>query len=283
MLIQKRDWDGKLLRLAIAAACFASVLPIRGQIMHATGPLPSFEAATVKPMQSPPPPREGGPPPLAQDEVLMYVNARMFIASAYNVQAFARGEITGGPDWIDSQIFEVHGRIEHSESDVLQKIPAKQRQQQIELMEQSLLSDRFKLQVHFETRELPELTLVVAKGGPKIAPSDPSAPRGRAPQTPKGQGWEVKASGTSIGSLIETLQMQPEIGGRLIADQTGLAGHYEITLDWQRDTGATTATDESGPPSLLTALQEQLGLRLVETKGSVEVIVIDHIDRPSGN
>jgi bla regulator protein BlaR1 len=116
-----------------------------------------------------------------------------------------------------------------------------------------------------------------------MAPSDPSTPHGRAPQTPKGQGWEVKASGTSIGNLIETLQMQPEIGGRLIVDRTGLTGHYEITLDWQRDMGATTATDESGPPSLLTALREQLGLRLVETKGSVEVIVIDHIDRPSEN
>jgi bla regulator protein blaR1 len=282
MLIRKEDC-GKLLRLAIVAAGFASVLPIRAQISRATGLPPSFEAATVKPMQAPPPPREGGPPPLAQDEVLMYVNTRLLIASAYNVQAFARSEITGGPDWIDNQVFEVHGRIEHSVSDAMQKMPGKQRQQQIELMEQSLLSDRFKLQVHFETRELPEFALAVAKSGPKLVPSEPSAPHGRPLQTPKGQGWEVKASGASIRSLVDMLQMQPEIGGRLIVDRTGLTGPYEITLDWQRERGGTTATDENGSPSLLTALQEQLGLRLVETKGPVEVIVIDHIERPSGN
>jgi bla regulator protein BlaR1 len=282
MLLGKQDY-GMHLRLAIVAAGFASLFPIRAQILHATVPLPSFEAATVKPMQAPPPPREGGPPPLARDEVLMYVNARLLIASAYNVQAFARSEITGGPDWIDNQVFEVHGRIEHSVSDAMQKMSAKQRQQQIELMEQSLLSDRFKLQIHFETKELPEFAMVVAKGGPNMIASAPSAPHGRAPGTPKGQGWAVKASGTSIGSLIDTLQMQPEIGGRLIVDQTGLDGFYEITLDWQRDAGAATAMDESGPPSLLTALQEQLGLRLVEIKGPAEVIVIDHIDPPSQN
>ena len=135
MLIRKRSRHGTVLLLAIVATGFAGVA-VQAQILHAADPLPSFEVATVKPVQGPPPPRGGGPPPLGQDEVLMYVNARMLLASAYNAEAFAGDVITGGPSWIDNQVFEVHGRIERSASDAMQKMPAKQRQQQIKLMEQ---------------------------------------------------------------------------------------------------------------------------------------------------
>jgi bla regulator protein BlaR1 len=272
--------------LAIALAASAIAAP--AQVLHASAPLPSFEVATVKPMQGAPPPREAGPPPLARDEVLMYVNARLLIGAAYNVQAMARSEIVGGPDWIDTQIYEVHARINPAISDAMQQMPAQQRQQQIELMEQSLLAERFKLQVHFETRQLPEFALEVAnaKIGPKLPPAAvPSGPHRRTLQPSKTQGWELQATSASLETLASMLQMQPEIGGRLIVDHTGLTGAYDVTLNWARDNGAgspTISPDET-VPSLFTALQEQLGLKLVETRGPVEVIVLDHIDHPAPN
>jgi uncharacterized protein (TIGR03435 family) len=212
----------------------------------------------------------------------------MLIAFAYNVQAFTKSEVVGGPEWIDSQIYEIHAKINGTMSDAMQQMPAKQRQEQTDLMEQSLLADRFKLHVHFETRELPEFALVVAKGSPKMLPSAaPSDTYGRMTQNPDGQSWEFKAKGISVQNLALFLQMQQEIGGRVIVDQTGLTGAYGVKMDWERDNGAgapeaTTSPNETAP-SLFTALQEQLGLKLVETKGPVEVIVIDHIDRPSPN
>jgi bla regulator protein BlaR1 len=269
---------------ALALGALATAAP--AQALHPTGPLSSFEVATIKPMQGAPPPRDGGPPPLPHDQLLMYVNTRLLIGSAYNVQALASSVIVGGPGWIDSQIYEIHAKINGPMSDAIQQMPGKQRQQQIALMEQSLLADRFHLQVHFETRELPEFAIVVAKGGPKLRPAaDPSGPHTRSLQPSKAQGWELKATGASISTLASILQPQPEIAGRLIVDKTGLTGSYDVTLDWSHDSGAgapTTSPDETAT-SLFTALQQQLGLRLVETKGPVEVIVIDHIDHPTEN
>lgn len=187
---------------------------------------------------------------------------------------------------MESQIYEVHGRINGAMSDAMQQMPSKQRQEQIALMEQSLLADRFKLQVHFETRELPEFSLEVMKGGPKLPPAaDPSGLQRRSLQSLKAQGWEMKATGASIQTLAGMLQNEPEIAGGLIIDKTGLTGSYDVTLDWAGDNaaGAPSTSPDEAVPSLFTALQEQLGLRLVETKGPVEVIVIDHIERPTGN
>jgi uncharacterized protein (TIGR03435 family) len=102
----------------------------------------------------------------------------------------------------------------------------------------------------------------------------------------KGDGFEITAKGISPGQLILMLQQQPEVGNRMVVDQTGLKGHYDFSLDWTRagfataDVGSATV---DAAPSFFTALKEELGLQLVETKGPVEVLVIDGIELPSEN
>jgi bla regulator protein blaR1 len=258
-------------------------IPLRGQVLHADGQLPSFEVATIKPLEGAPPPMPGGPPRMPPDEVRLFVNTRILISMAYNVRGFARSEVVGGPAWLDSQIYEVHGKINGSLSEALQKMPNRKRRQEIELMEQSLLAKRFHLKVHYETRELPEYALVAAKGGPRLNPADPLLPHNGTTRVSQGQNQELKTTGSTIQNLIEMLQSEPEIGGRSIQNKTGLTGSYNFALDWTRDLTADVSGQHDGGPSLFTALEEQLGLKLVAIKGPVEVVVIDHINRPSAN
>jgi bla regulator protein blaR1 len=258
-------------------------IPLRGQVLHADGQLPSFEVATIKPLEGAPPPMPGGPPRIPPDEVRLFVNTRILISMAYNVQGFARSEVVGGPAWLDGQIYEIYAKINGPLSEALQKMPNRKRRQEIELMEQSLLAERFHLKVHFENRELPEYALVAARGGPKLNPANPSLPHNATTRVSQGQNQELKATGSTIRNLIEMLQSEPEIGGRPIQNKTALTGSYDFALDWTRDLTADISGQHDGGPSLFTALEEQLGLKLVAIKGPVEVVVIDHIDRPSAN
>jgi uncharacterized protein (TIGR03435 family) len=169
-------------------------------------------------------------------------------------------------------------------------------------MVQSLLAERFNLKVSHETRELPVYALVIAKNGPKLTPTTapPVAPPGdRPPGEPnphnrgimmKGNG-DLTGSGTSISLLADVLSRQQELGNRLVLDKTGLTGDYDWTLKWTPTSmspasGADVTpppAGDSSAPSLFTAIQEQLGLKLEPQKGKVAVVVIDHIDPPSAN
>jgi uncharacterized protein (TIGR03435 family) len=218
------------------------------------------------------------------------MTAKMLMDDAYNLPAFSKSQTIGGPDWADQTMYRVEAKIDDSQYAALQKVPSAQRVQQIHLMEQSLLAERFKLKVHFETREMPVYALEVAKGGPKLTPSA-SNPTGTTEAHPtilsvvgKGDGFEIKGNGVSPGQLILLLQQQPELGNRMVVDQTGLKGHYEVSLNWTREGSAAAdagPTADAAAPTFFDALKEELGLQLVETKGPVEVIVIDHIEKPS--
>jgi len=133
----------------------------------------------------------------------------------------------------------------------------------------------------------------VAKGGPKLtsAKTDSASDPAQAVPTTmsvvdKGGGVEITAKGVQPGQLILMLQQQPEVGNRRVVDHTGLIGHYDFSLDWTREGAATTDAGSATAdvaPSFFTAMKEELGLQLVETKAPVEVIVIDSIERPSQN
>jgi uncharacterized protein (TIGR03435 family) len=158
----------------------------------------------------------------------------------------------------------------------MQKMNPAQQREQVSLMEQSLLADRFKLKVHFETREMPGFALVIAKGGPKLTP----AKDGESTRLSLHQN-EMTATAITLDQWIHS----PFLGGRVVVDQTGLKGTYNFTLTWSDQPVNSDAGQENGTdaPSLFTAVQEQMGLKLVPTKAPVEVIVIDHIERPSEN
>lgn len=301
MLVRGLNFYGLLLIGALG-------VPLRGQVLHAGGPLPSFEVVSIKPMKMmgaplPPPgvgggsvggeqiisqvqirgPMPTGAPKVASDRMHLVMPARMLIAQAYNLSALsAKSQMEGGPEWVDTNRYEIEAKIEESMNAAMQKMPAAERQQQVQLMEQSLLAERFKLKVHFETRELPEYALVVAKGGAKMKAAAEGEMR-QISTTGTGQGSEMKATAQTVGDLAHMLQMQPEMSGRLIVDQTGLTGTYDFAMKWTREQGADADSPGGDAPTYFTALQEQLGLKLVPTKGPVEVVVIDHIELPSEN
>jgi len=305
----------------LATACLAVCAgPLYGQILHATAPAPSFEVATIKPSSG------GNAIPSIStpaESRTTNVSARNLIERAYRIPwtSSLNERVIGGPGWIDTIRYDVDARIDPALAGALQKMSNEQRKDQTSLMMQSLLADRFKLKVHFESRVLPIYALVVAKVGPRLAPaSEPSAagadqpPQPSLPANPepakpqpaapddlrkgifvlyRGQQAEMTARGVTLDGLVHWLAGYSEIGGRTVVNQTGLSGAYDFTLRWTRepltaagqqdDSPNSAASPESAGPAMFTALQEQLGLRLQSTKGPVEVLVIDHIEKPSEN
>ena len=269
--------------------------------LHPTGPLPSFEVATIKPI-SPTGSQMPAPPPLNVFRIFG-VTARMLIGGAYGLPPGARERVIGGPEWIDDDRYQVDAKIPDALFAEMQKMTPMDRQNQNLLMTQSLLLDRFKLKVHFDTREMPIYELVVAKGGSKLTPAKEAAPESGAPPPRPGnprpkdmrEGIMVlrkppaTVEMTARGVTLDMLKDFPGfgLGGSPVVNKTGLTGKYDFVLDWAMDQPATPGSDtpvvESDAPPLFTALEEQLGLKLVKTKGPVEVVVIDSIERPSAN
>jgi uncharacterized protein (TIGR03435 family) len=242
------------------------------------------------------------------------VTVKGLIAFAYNYHqpglSLKDYQILGGPEWISSDKFDIDAKVEESlVEDEEKKLPVNEWWDQVRLMVQSMLSDRFKLKVTRETNELPIYEVVVAKHGAKLTES--TVPRiwrigGPGPEFSIERGL-FTGVGLSIGDLAGLLPSLEEIGGRQVIDQTGLHGRYDFTLKWTPEQGhgpggsgagggageagaggaqsaaeKPTATDTSGP-SLFAAIQQQLGLRLEPSTGPLEVVLIDHIERPSEN
>jgi bla regulator protein BlaR1 len=276
----------------------------RGQILHASGPLPSFEVATIKPWHripnasplspdvSPVPKKvmkvsPGSLKGQPMDRIHMILPIEILIAQAYNLPPSSGSRIVGGPNWLRQDIdqYEIQAKIEDSIYIAMQKMVPSQQREQVALMEQSLLADRFKLKAHFETRELPVYTLIVAKGGSKLIPAK-DGESNRLSALNNEQGSEMTATAVTLDQFVLSPLLTGQEGGRQIVDKTGLKGAYDFTLKSGSYRPVSSGAEQEGgadAPSLFTALQEQLGLRLVPSKAPVEVIVIDHIEPPSAN
>jgi uncharacterized protein (TIGR03435 family) len=225
----------------------------------------------------------------------------MLMVSAYRVNP---QQISGAPDWVKSEKYDIEAKIDPATADELRKLSEDQRIAATQHMLQMLLADRFKLRVRQETKELPIYALVVAKNGPKLQEAKPgdTYPNGmKGPDGKSGAGMMFggregfTAQAVSIADLVRHLSLQL---GRTVIDKTGLAGKYDFTLKWAPDETqssmfkgpesgppgpASAAFRDSSGPSLLTALEEQLGLKLESQKGPVGILVIDHVERPSEN
>ena len=284
-----------LKKLVIALLAIATT-PIYPQILHPTDPLPSFEVATIKPWhRTPPPPLPDGAPatqkiakidpgsgvPQLRPQLHMILPIEILITSAYNLRPGSGKRIIGGPEWLRQDIdqFEIQAKIDDTQFAAMQKMTPTQQREQIALMEQSLLADRFKLKVHFETRELPIYTLVIAKGGPKLTPAKEGEPT-RLSAVTNGQ---LTATAVTIDQFAHSPLLGPATHGQPVIDQTGLKGTYDFTLNSGPEQPATPDAPAETDPPMFTAIQQQLGLKLVPSKGPVEVIVIDHIEQPSAN
>jgi uncharacterized protein (TIGR03435 family) len=234
-------------------------LSVSGAHGQSTGPLrPEFEVASVKPHSSP----EGSPHvSIARDPGrLTYTNitVRVLIREAYGLKVYP---LSRGPDALSTDRY-----------DVIAKVPPDASKEQRMLMLQALLAKRFKLVVHRETKELPIYALVAGKNGPKLHAVEDD---GSAAETGSGDGHQIKAHHISMKLLAATLQGWI---GDTVVDATGLTGLFDLNLDFNVD----ESTSAEGP-TVFEAVQRQLGLKLEARTGPVEVVVIDHVEKPSAN
>jgi len=173
-----------------------------------------------------------------------------------------------GPDWITTELYNIDATMAPGTSG-----------DQVLIMVQNLLKDRFQLAVHSETKEMPVYALLVAKNGVKMTPAELG--RGGTYMSP----GKMVSKSAFMRNIVENLSRQLDLP---VIDMTGLKGTYEFTLEWQperRDEPRDGAVPEAATgPSIFTAVQEQLGLKLEPRKAPIEVVVVDHAEKnPTGN
>jgi uncharacterized protein (TIGR03435 family) len=215
----------------------------------------------------------------------MNASLKSLIQDAYDVRGFM---ISGGPAWLDSQGYDIEAKGEalSVSEDVLRKMTDEQRKPFMELLRsrlRTLLMERFQLRVHWETKELPVYGLVIAKNGVKIqAAKDDGTPRESMNVRADNGQVQIIGKGATLGPLTKSLA---DLVGRPVLDKTGLTGSFDFTISYTSDLAQQPpgAGDGTEGPSLFTALQEQLGLRLDAQKGPVEILVIDSAERASAN
>jgi len=194
---------------------------------------------------------------------------RGLIESAYDVRDF---QVTGGPAWLTTDRYDVVARSQPGD-------PVTSRADDMKatrLKLQMLLADRFKLTVHREMRELQEYALVTDKKGPKLVVATAAdAASGRTGiQSSACHMTATQASLTNLAFVLSRRLQRP------VVDRTGLTERYNFQLDWSSDVARCEDANENAP-SIFTALQEQLGLKLDPIKGLVETIVVERAERPS--
>jgi len=249
--------------LLVAAWQLGGML-VHGQVLHATGPLPSYEVATIRPAD----PNSRG------------MTADSYIRRAFNLPSFD-GVLLGGPAWIAKNQYVFKGKPSDAESEAMKKMSLEERLNRTHLLDQSLLADRFKLKVHFETRVLPVYELVVAKGGPKMTQNEKSdGPADVMRMESKGV-IKFTAQNQTIAALAARVQSYLD---RPVVDKTGLAGKFDFHLQfaWNGSQPGAVSDSNDAAPSLFTAIQD-LGLKLEPAKDPLEVVVMDHIELPSEN
>ena len=218
-----------------------------------------FEVAAIKPA----PPQEVGRTSVrtsvdtgAGQLAYSNVNLRDVLRAAYRVQSYQ----ISGPEWLDTERF-----------DIVATFPQNSSGDRIPLMLQALLAERFHVVLHRETKDLPAYALTVAGGGSKLKPLESSGDNFTGNSSRTVAHLEAKAT---MRGFTEYLSQRLD---RPVLDQTGLGGRFEFVLDWAIDDAVVTGG--TAGPSIFTAVQEQLGLKLNSTKGPVETIVVDQADR----
>jgi uncharacterized protein (TIGR03435 family) len=217
------------------------------------------------------------------------------IDNAYN---YERPELVSGlPGWAKTEKYDIAAKVADTDVNAFRKLTQEQRR----TMLRAVLADKFKLKVHFEPKEMPIYALLVRKNGQKMkeaTPGDTYAgglrfPNGRAAGAgtllPNGPG-QIVGQGVQMAALA---LMLTRLGlGREVVDRTGLTGRYDFTLRFEPTYASrpvingqpqALSEEEATAPSVFTAVQEQLGLKLEATKGVVEGLVVDHVEPPSGN
>jgi uncharacterized protein (TIGR03435 family) len=250
------------------------------QAKDASAQLPAFEVASIKPNKSG---LSGSRIDFHHGSFTGLNNSvKALLQDAYGIP---EAQILSGPSWLSSERFDIAAKVDDATVERIEKLSRDERNLFDQQLVQQLLADRFKLAVHFETKELPVYALVVAKGGAKLTASkDPD----KGTSTSSGNA-RMTATSITMEKLAQMLtqNLARELG-RVVIDKTGIEGKYDLALTWSPENNSAAmgnASNEGSPPgpSIFTALQEQLGLKLESAKGPVETLVIDHIEQPSEN
>jgi uncharacterized protein (TIGR03435 family) len=240
------------------------------QTAVAPAPLPSFDAVSIKPNTS-----GSGSVSVRTTPghfTATNVSLRSLLQTAYDIREEL---ISGVPGTIDSLRFDVVAKIVDPDPAVMKKMSGNEWR----AMMLPVLTERFHLQAHTETKTLPVFELTVVAGGPKFKAVAQHDGKGAGTYIGgSGHGLEMTAHELSMDSFVRTLSYQVR---RTVIDKTGLPGTYDLALKWSREDSADTSSDAS--PVIFTALQEQLGLKLVSAKGPVETLVVDHVETPTEN
>jgi len=253
-------------------------------------PRPAFEVASIKP--SPPPDGQGmrlshrGGPGTPDPGMWSTENWNLsnLVTYAYGIERYQYS----GPSWMDEARFDVQA-----------KVPPGATREDLKLMVQALLDERFKLQVHREKKEMPIYELTLAKGGPKLKPAVEEPPKDAAPPPPPPGRLKLAADGyPDLGKAFTMAWMNGRarwqdpkgtmagfasmLAGQLsrpVFDATGLTGKYEMSLHWAAESRSSSPEEPDPGPTIFVALQEQLGLKLEAKKGMVEVLVVDKAEK----
>jgi uncharacterized protein (TIGR03435 family) len=308
--VSRLDLHAKRLLIVLGAIALATPCT-QGQQSPAIAPAPAattalptlvYDVASVRKFMP-----DGGPMMISTRTdpdglTATHVQVKSLICLAYDVSDY---QVIGGPEWASSDFYDVRAKMDDSTIDTLRNLSPEQKTLVREHMAQALLADRFKLVVHHETKQFPIYALVVAKGGPKLLESKPNddykdgikgfdgqpGGKGMMRMQRDSGGFVFTAQGYSMDKFADQLSMQLRSN---VQNDTGLKADYDFTLRYSPEDarvvvpnpsgagGSASLSDNSGI-SIFTAVQDQLGLRLESTKGPLDVIVIDHIERPSEN
>jgi uncharacterized protein (TIGR03435 family) len=246
---------------AFTAAAFA-------QVPSAGGPRPTFEVASVRPSTD----RQHGNfteiAPGGKRFTATNASLKLLVMTAYDIND---RQVLGGPAWLNSEFYDIHAEAERPVN-----------AQQIHLMLQTLLQERFKLSIHKKIEERALYVLTAGNYQSKIHQNR----SGGKPHVGRGSSGQTVFENVPLFQLTNFLQLRLR---RDVVDRTGLKGNFDFELAWTPDLPGRGDGPDSAPPadpggpSITTALREQLGLKLTATKGPVEVLVIDAAEKPTEN
>jgi uncharacterized protein (TIGR03435 family) len=200
------------------------------------------------------------------------------ITQAYDIRPF---QLVGASGWMETDRYEIHTKDETpgpSEAELRRMTKEERDVYRARFLAKLrvLLADRFRVRVHRETKEMPVYFLTIAKGGSKLRTSPDNGKPGGNLTTRRNSEGKPEVIGEKLPIVLLTRFLSGQVG-RAIIDQTGLSGQYDFTLTYAPEMG-----DLNGP-SIFSALQEQLGLKLESGKGPVEVVVVDSAEKPSAD
>jgi uncharacterized protein (TIGR03435 family) len=272
---------------SVLAVAFFTVAPAQSRAQSAASPAPVFDVISVKQNKS----DSGGMSMTGVSDSFRGTNLDIsnLIMNSYHLTS--ADLIFGLPGWTRSAHFDVNAKVVNPDKQVIDKLTDDQRRAMI----LDILKERFHFQAHLETKILPVYDLVPAKGGPKFTGgkgpnADTAAAMAKRGITASNGAMivydgEITGGGIPISSLVFSLTGAV---GRTVIDKTGLTGNYDIELKWTPENGGQPSadngqTDAQSGPSIFTALEEQLGLKLESAKGPVQTLVVDHVEMPTEN